>query len=59
VFGEDQNRSRTGFAPFALGQIRNATINFYRTLKLRNIQAVLREHAGKLDVLLNRLHIVK
>jgi len=39
VFGED--RSRTEAAPFALSQIRNAAINFCRTLKLGNIQAAL------------------
>ena len=59
VFEEDQNRSRTGFAPFALSRIRNAAINFCRTLKLGNIQAALREHALKLDVLLSRLRIMK
>lgn len=59
VFGEDHHRSRTGSAPFALSQIRNAAINFCRTLKLGNIQAALREHALKLDVLLIRLRIVK
>lgn len=59
VLGEDHNRSRTGFAPFALSQIRNAAIHFYRTLTLGNIQAALREHALKPDVLLTRLNIVK
>lgn len=59
VFGEDHNRSRTGTAPFVLSQIRNAAINLCRTLKVGNIQAALREHALKLDVLLTRLHIVK
>jgi hypothetical protein len=56
VFGEDASRIRTGTAPHVM---RNAAINLLQDLKVPNITAARREHAVKLDLLLDRLHIVK
>jgi len=58
VFGEDASRVRTGSAPTNLSIFRNTGITLLRSLKVPNIAAALREHAVKIDVLLQRLRIV-
>ncbi|MCA9080132.1 MAG: ISAs1 family transposase [Planctomycetaceae bacterium] len=58
VFREDHSRIRTGTAPTTMSVFRNAGITLLRALKVPNITAALREHAVKLDVLLQRLRIV-
>lgn len=59
VFGEDASRIRTGTAPHVMSVLRNAAITLLQDLKVPNVTAALREHALKLDLLLDRLHIVK
>lgn len=58
VFGEDLSRIRTGTAHTTMSVFRNASITLLRALKVPELTAALREHAVKLNVLLQRLNIV-
>lgn len=58
VFREDLSRIRTGTAYTTMSVFRNAGITLLRALKVPEITAALREHAVKLNVLLQRLNIV-
>lgn len=59
TFGEDASRIRSGLAPHVMSTLRNLAITLLHALKVPNIAAALRDHALKLDLLLDRLHIVK
>ncbi|MCX7420884.1 MAG: ISAs1 family transposase [Planctomycetia bacterium] len=58
VLGDDASRSRTGNAGRALHGIRLATLNLARRLS-QSVGSLCREHALKLNLLLNRLRIFK
>jgi predicted transposase YbfD/YdcC len=59
AWGEDQCRVRKGHGPHVLSAIRNAALNFTRSLGQNQITAALRENALRVDRLLARLGILK
>ncbi len=58
VLGDDASRLRTGQAARALSSIRHTTINLARQLT-QSVGSLCQEHALKLNLLLNRLRILK
>jgi len=59
VWGEDQCRIRKGHAPHVFSAIRNAALNFTRSLGRHKLTAALRENALRVDRLLSKLGILK
>lgn len=59
AWGEDHCRVRKGHAPQVLSAIRNAALNFTRSLGQHKITAALRENALRVDQLLAKLGILK
>jgi hypothetical protein len=59
VWGEDQCRVRKGHGPQVLSAIRNAALNFTRSLGQHQITAALRQNAHQVDRLLAKLGILK
>ena len=59
AWGEDQCRVRKGHGPHVLSAIRNAALNFTRSLGQHKITAALRQNALQVDRLLAKLGILK
>ena len=52
---EDHSRIRSGHAPESMSILKNAAINYLRTLKVPNLAAAFRENAVKVAPLLRNL----
>jgi len=59
VLREDASRIRSGTAPFAVGAVRNAALNYLRARGTANVAAAVRENALKVAELLRNLGVVK
>jgi predicted transposase YbfD/YdcC len=59
AWGEDRCRIRTGHGPHTLSAIRNAALNFTRSLGQHKITAALRQNALQVNRLLTKLGILK